>query len=247
MIHRLLYFTLLISIILVFGTPSLGCTQGETLRVSVPAGSYVLVARVVGYLEPLPMDRCTGAYPGLLVVPEVMFRGPSPTGQRIELYPYQLSNSCQSSPMSTEELKSRFPLASRVRVVASVENPCDGTALPTVEGTTRLFASAQRGDVATVGASDPDPASSQPFDYSGLSFSRQHKRGDAVEFELWKDFVRLESVATSAERAAIVGRLKLYFDVEGCKAIVKANVTNAVEAQSLVDMCRTVSLDKGAH
>jgi len=224
--------------------PASGCSMVIGPRFSLSPDSPIFVGRVGDYLEPISMDGCLPGeiYPGFIVSLETVLGGPTFKGLRVELYPYGLSASCGPRPLRMDELKSQYPPGAKIRVVAESGNPCRGAELPKQNGTVRLFAPVFLGGISQVAPSDPDPAASEPFDYLGFVSTRQQMRGDAADFEVVKDLLRLARAGTESERATILTRLMVLPDYRGpwCEGLVNANIHSESEAQRLTERCRVL-------
>ncbi len=232
-------------VILIFGltrASASGCSGDIAPRMSLAPDSSVLVGHVGDYLAPISMDGCLPgeSYPGFTVSVEAVLGGPNARRLRVEIYPYGLSPSCGSRPLQAAELNSRYPPGTRVRVVAESRNPCQGAEAPKPGGTVRLFASVVFGGIAPVLSSDPDPAASEPFDYSGAAPTTERRPGDAVDFEVVKDLMRFTGARTEEERTIILTRLMALpeYRGRGCEELVSANIQVKSEALRLIKTCQ---------
>jgi hypothetical protein len=223
------------------------CSIQLAPRVAVAPDSVIFVGRVTDYEEPISMDGCLPGekYAGLSVAVDWAFAGPSLEGKSIKLFPYDLAAYCGAQPLKMDALKSRYHLGARVRVVAELHNPCHGAELPSSADALLLFASTFHGGIAVVTPSDPDPATAGAFDYSRDAGTRTSSRGNAVDFEVVKDLVRLAGARTEEERVSIIRRLSLLPVYRGrwCEELVKANIASDVEALRLSESCAEDNLD----
>jgi len=215
--------------------PLWACSMVITPRLSISVETEVFVGSVDRYIGPLSMDGCLPgeSYFGLVVMLEGQIQGSMFEGQRVELYPYGLAAHCGSQPLSQAEVESRYPLGSRIRVLAGTENPCQGGDLPKVDGVVRLFASTFLGDISRVLPEDPNPLGREPFDYREAERSRRTLRGDAIDFEVVKDLVRLRAATLESERVLIMRRLTSLPRFRGgtlCDNLIKANIHSKAEA-----------------
>ena len=225
-----------------------GCTLGLPSLKKFDPKEYVFTGEVTDIVGPFESSKFEGRAWGLRVrVDEAVYLPKTPRGS-FEVFPYHLGADCSTVGVSKEELEKRYPVGSKVKVIAREARLLPGRP---GAGDVRLeIEPGSQGHVSRNYYEDGRPMTSarSVFDYRGykrvtpqdyvkdfMPFLDAH--GLLPEFELRKDLLRLKNAKARAERLSILERLVYYpecCDLDFLK-IAKDHLGDSEELKALAE------------
>ena len=200
---------------------SSGCSLGLPSLKKFDPKEYVFTGEVTGIVGPFGATKFERRAWGLKVkVDEAVYLPKTPRGS-FEVFPYHLGADCSTVGVSKEELKKRYPVGSKVKVIAK-----EARLLPGRPGAGDVRLEIEPGSLGHVSRNYYEDgrlmtSARSVFDYRSyrrvtvadyvkdfMPFLDAH--GLLPEFELRKDLLRLRNARARAERLAILGRLVYY-------------------------------------
>ena len=217
-------FFCLLTVFLLQSSSSLACTLPFKPLSGFDSKEYVFTGKVIGFVNSLETGRFRRKASGLKVKVDDAVYLPKKPADYFEVIPYDLRADCSVAGISLKEISAEFPLNSKVKVIAKEAEILKSTLnggnirleiLPGSKGdiSKNYF---EDGKLMTSAKSIFDYEAFQeitPTDKSTKSFTQFLEAHLSLpDFELRKDFLRLNDAKTETERIAILKRLVYYPD-----------------------------------
>ena len=201
--------------------PSLACSLIVKPLIKFDSSEYVFTGQVTRLVGPLESTTFLQKAWGLQIKAEEKVYLPQTPSGDFEVFPFQLWSDCSIAGTGSEELLKKFPLGSKVKVIAraatllSSESNVDHVRLEVVPGTWSEISRNYYEDGRRMADSQTvfDYKSFKqvsPKDYVESFMPFLDAKGALPDFELRKDLLRLERTRLRSERVKILRRLLYY-------------------------------------
>lgn len=198
-------FDIVIFILLIVTLPTFtfGCSQAFAKVSRFPKDIYVFTGKVIGYTDGFDSKEIQSKAFGLKIEAIDILNAPRKTSGFYEVFPFGVEADCSPIAYDLEELKRTFTVGSEVRVMAD-----EARLLPNLNQSSQIRLEAQR--LLTVEKNDLE----NNYTFSTDSFfnykNSEYQRMVILQFELYKDLLRIENAKSDSSKVKVLERL-VYF------------------------------------